>query len=278
MTRLEELLNGFATVIVRYHDSQPGTTKLITETNPVQARKKSLELAVSILNDKQKPFDTRLKEIITICTKTYDGRLNFLSFVLEEILFFNNMRYRSKSLNEQELIEFKQQIIQLFSEFKILLNTIKSKSFALHISELSIPDKDRQDYQIGIKGLLNDALLGNKFCNSGILLNEEVLEPFCIDASSSENKIKNIAEWICMDYQNNFLLAELKEINSSLEQLCEQQKVTINQLEAKLTEKNAPVTAQAQVFSQPSVFFPVVQRLATISTNGLASILTNDKK
>ncbi|MFA6304104.1 MAG: hypothetical protein WC627_13365 [Legionella sp.] len=266
MTKLKELMNSFATVIVRYHDSQPNVPKVINETDLIKARQKSQEHAALILKSSNSSVGS-LDALITKCTQTYSGRFNFLNFLISEISFLQALLERTTSLNEQEFQELEQQLIQLFVDFKTLLNTKKYISYDLRVSELTVANKNRANFSVPVKGLLNDAYIGSKYCNSGILLIEEVLEPLTIDANSSETKIKNIANWLCTEFQNHFLTAELKDLKLS----CDQQKSKITELEGKLRSTSTKV-------SESSRFFSSKIRSNSTPTNqnaGLAQLLTD---
>ena len=73
MTRLEELINSLASIIVRYHDSQNSVVKLVAERNPRMHKEKARRYADNLMSTEVK-FDDKLRSIIDNCTKKYEEK------------------------------------------------------------------------------------------------------------------------------------------------------------------------------------------------------------
>lgn len=217
MTRLEELLYALTSVIIRYHDSQPKVlNKLVVEKNPTLLGKKVLAYAKEIIHDENEGFKAKLEEIIQDCTsKGYTERNPFLRFILNEIVFLKSMQDRKKSFDPSQLEEYKKQIAQILLDLKQLMITPKSKTYGVTYT------KTTEDYEpnISLSGLKNDGYYGGEFCNSGNLINEEVLQTFNIHINSndvsecsSDDELKEIASSLCLEHQNRLRVPELSEL------------------------------------------------------------------
>lgn len=231
MTKLEELIYSLATVIIRYHDTQRGIHPLIVEIDPLLLRKKSRELAMSIMQNRDTKFDEYLKSLIENCTKGYPGRLHFLIFLLHEISFLKAQLDRKTPFNPIEFEEYEKQVAQLFKDLSQLLSTIKSKTCKVSYSALSDTNTS-----IALSGLLNDAFFGNTFCNSGLLLIDEVFDRFYISQSRSDQEIKALVVSLCMENQNALLANSLQSQNPAQE---------IQKLESK------PITLEIETQTEP---------------------------
>lgn len=217
MTRLEELLYALTSVIIRYHDSQPKVlNKLVVEKNPILLGKKVLAYAKEIIHDENEGFKARLEEIIQDCTsKGYTERNPFLRFILNEIVFLKSMQDRKKSFDPSQLEEYKKQTAQILLDLKQLMITPKSKTCRVTYTTTS----EDSEPNISLSGLKNDGYYGGEFCNSGNLINEEVLLTFNIHINSndvsecsSDEELKEIASDLCLEHQNRLLVPELSEL------------------------------------------------------------------
>lgn len=209
MTKLEDLYYSLTTVLVRYHDSQAGVTKLINESDPHLLRKKSRSCAIAILQNKDVHYKIRMDELIKECTKGYPGRTPFLYFLLHQITFLKALQDRNKSFEPIQLEEYINQLTQFLIDLRKLLNTTKSKTYVVKYSRLSIENEPNAEVTIALSGLIND-YYPYSLCNSGFLLKEEVLETLNIALNYSDSEIKVIAESLCIEHQNALLVPELQ--------------------------------------------------------------------
>ncbi|KGP64162.1 hypothetical protein EP47_10170 [Legionella norrlandica] len=255
MTKLEELLYTLASVIIRYHDSQPKVlNKLITENNPISLRRKAIILSKEIIQDQDVEFKARLEDLIKKCTKGYSDRSPFLHFILHEISFLKSMQDRKKSFEPSQLEEYKKQIAQLLIDLKLLMITPKSKTHGVTYTKAS------EDYEtiISLSGLKNDGYVGGEFCNSGNLIKEEVLEALNIhinskvpEECSSDEEIKEIASSLCMEHQNSLVVPEFLEANQRLIQINQQQQKVVDTKSEQLQDTNKKILElQAKIEDQ----------------------------
>lgn len=214
--RIEELLYSLTTLLVRYHDSQRGVTKLISGKDDL--RKKSRTCAVDIILDKDKDYKVRLDELIKECTDGYPGRRPFLHFILHEINFLKSMLDKKTSFTPDELKDYKAKISQLLIDCKSLLQTPKSKTCEVTHSKFD----NGTDASIALSGLINDGYYGSDLCNSGNLLIEEVLETLNITVSDKDEDLRTMAEQLCSEHQNALKVPELEARNEALSNQAQQ--------------------------------------------------------
>lgn len=212
MSRLTELLNSLVTVIIRYHDSQSKITKLIEDPDYQQLRNKSREFAKNVLTSNDYKFDEKLEEIIKNCTDEYEGRRPFLFFLLHEIKFLKSMQERTISFNSIQLEDYKKQVCLLLIDFKSLLTTTKHNKYTVKLSMLSSEEEhSEKETTITLLGLTNDSYWKNHYCNSGVILKEEVLGQSHNTALQSDQELQIMAESICDEHQNALLVQELEQ-------------------------------------------------------------------
>lgn len=230
MTKLEDLINSLATVIVRYHDTQRGVTPLVVELDPILLKKRSRIYASDIIKMDVK-FDEKLTSIIIACTKGYPERKHFLTFLLNEITFLKTQRNRKESFTPEQLEKFQQQVNQFLIDCKQLLKTLKDKVYKVTYSSIEIEGRSRVD----LNGLINNAYLnaylGNHFCNSGLILRDEVLGRFNLTEDSSDEEISEHASSLCMEHQNALLVSELKAQKLELKSQKATLELTVSELE-----------------------------------------------
>ena len=242
MTRLEELLYSLAAVIVRYHDIQPKVKKLVVATNDDLLREKSLTSAQQIIQNKDIHFKIRLNDLIKHCADS--GRRPFLYYILHEITSLKSLLDQTNSLESAQLEEYANQIAQLLIDLKLLLDTPKHKTYRITYSKT----EDCPKTSIDLSGLKNDGYIGGDLCNSGEILSDVVLKRFNISMSTSNEKIRDIAEQICLEHQHSLLVPELlaqiatqKRINLEQEQkldsLANQHKETQNKSETPTSKQ-----------------------------------------
>lgn len=206
MTKLEELIYSLATVIVRYHDSQPKVNKLVAEIDPIILRKKSREYAIGIVQSKEPKFDQQLRVLIDACTKGYPARKHFLTYILHEIMFLKSQLEKKAPFTEQEFEAYQNQVAQLFIDLRQLLKTQKGATYRVTFSDLD----SESPTSIDLSGLINDAWVGNKHCNSGLFVNEEVLGRFHMTEDYTDDEIREIAVSLCTENQNALLVTQLQ--------------------------------------------------------------------
>lgn len=228
MTRLEELLYSLVSVIVLYHDSQPRIKKLIVTTDGEVIQEKSLQYAKQMILNQD--FNIRLNEIIKQCPD--NGRRPFLYYLLHEINFLKDFLDREKSLEPDFLDEYTNQIVQLFDNLKLLLETPKHRTCRINL----VKTEDKKRSSIHLSGLKNDGYLGGDLCNSGELLNHLVLSPFNVNGYTSNHRIKEIAEQICKEHQHTLLIEELKIQNEQQKKLNLEQESQYDSLSCKSKE------------------------------------------
>ncbi|KTD06167.1 Chromosome partition protein Smc [Legionella gratiana] len=202
MTQLEDLIYSLATVIVRYHDSQAYTTRLVTEPDKTKLKRLSRLCAIDIIKNPEEKFDKKLTSSIKECTPGYLDREKYLTFLLNEISFLKPNLNQKVPFTSEELEKLQRQITQFFIDCRQLLNKLKTQNYDLTCTSIE---------PIGIKGLINTAYMGGGyFCTSGELLIDETLNRFNISKDSSDEDIAEAASAICMEYQNALLVSELK--------------------------------------------------------------------
>ncbi|HHT0592662.1 TPA: hypothetical protein ACTXXA_001628 [Legionella anisa] len=261
MTRLEELVYALATVIVRYHDSQDNIApkdKLVAALEPTTRRKKSHERAVEIIQDTKVNFASYLEGKINACTRGYQARKEFLSFILNEISHLKEQLDRKTPLNSEELQALQEQLTQLFIDFRQLLNIKKGfkHPVTLNNSKGSITQE--------LFGLLNDRYVGGKYCNSGQLLIDEVLFVLHMTTDDSNDELKDIAANICfeqqifLEFQNNKLKKateesgkdNLKLENESLKLESSAQRAKLEAQQLELESQKLKIEAQRSELEQ----------------------------
>lgn len=213
MTRLEELIYSLATVIVRYHDAQRVPRKLVDENDPTVLKEKSRESAKKIIQNTEVNFDIRLKELIVACTADYADRKPFLSFLLHEITFLKAQLDRKVPYSPEELGLYRQQIIQLLLDFQQLLKVSKDKVFK--VTHSSFTD---EPLRIELNGLMNNSWFENSYCNSGLLIMDEVLDKCRLSIKSSPEAIKNYAYDLCEEHEKTLPNKENLRLKEELQQ------------------------------------------------------------
>ena len=234
MTQLDVFLDSLMTLLIRYHDSQLKITKIIHDKDPQVARKNTRFYASNVL--KEDNMHAFASELIKQSTSGYTGRSPFLSFILFEITFLKSLRDKKEPLEPQQLDEYKALITQLFIDFKKLLMTTKNKTCEVQYSRLANEEVMNYERKIQLSGLKNATYVGNVFCNSGCLLNDEVLERFNISLTSSDNELQAIADSICEEFQNTLLIPKLQTNYLAIQNDYEKQKTTIDSLINQLQE------------------------------------------
>ncbi|MCW8387681.1 hypothetical protein OQJ15_15335 [Fluoribacter dumoffii] len=223
MTKLEELIYSLAAVIIRYRDSQPKVKKLISETDKELLKEKSIACAKKIIQDKDTHFKIKLGNLIKQCSDS--GRRSFLYYILHEITSLKAFLDKTSSLTPSELERFKNQISQLFSDLRLLLQTPKNETYKVICSKT----ENTAEAPLALSGLKYDGLLGG-LCNSGDILKEMILDPFAITTHSSYTAIQGIAEQISSGHQHAVQTLELRAENASLKERNADQKQKLDLL------------------------------------------------
>jgi myosin heavy subunit len=249
MTKLEELIYSLATVLVRYHDSQPKVNKLVAEIDPTVLRKKSREYAIGIIQSKDPKFD-HLRGLIDTCTKGYSDRKHFLTYILHEITFLKNQLEKKSPFTAQEFETYQNQAAQLFLNLRQLLNTQKGATYRVTFRDLSSDSL----ISIDLSGLINDAWVGNKHCNSGLFVIEEVLGRFHMTETSTDEEIQELATSLCTENQNallvNYLERQKSEWTEQKQELESQASVLETQKLQLESDKSALAAEKLQLESQ----------------------------
>ncbi len=244
MTRLEELIYGLATVIVRYHDSQDNIAtkdKLVTAFDLTTLKERSYERAVEIIQ--KSDFVPYLEGKIIACTKGYPARKEFLAFILNEICFLKEQLDRKTPFPPKELQAFQEQLTQLLIDFRQLLNIKKGVTHS--VTENSSKGATTKE----LLGLLNDRYIGGKYCNSGQLLIDEVLSLVHMTTDNSDIKLKNIAANICKEQQNFLELESSKLKNATDESEREAQKLKLEAERLELETQRSELEKQKSSFA-----------------------------
>lgn len=257
MTRLEDLLYSLLTVIIRYHDSQSGVKKLVIDSNYHLLGEKSREFAIKLYHDKGIDLEKKIDAIILECTEGYPGRRPFLYYLSHEIQFLKSFLLdRTNEFNEQEFKNFNNQVCQMLVDFKKLLNTTKSLTYKVtyslignHLNSKSElfeenscilfnESKPISQPSIALAGLMNDSYIGNRYCNSGLLLIEEVLDRLNIKEYHSENQVLIMGDSICKEFKEAIGAPEKEKKIISLGKMIKEQSLLNESLQMQLQEKD----------------------------------------
>ncbi|KTD43153.1 hypothetical protein [Legionella parisiensis] len=258
MTRLEELLYSLTAVVIRYHDSQPKVKKLVVATDENLLREKSLSCAKEIIQNQDIHFKIRLNDLIKQCSDS--GRRPLLYYILHEIISLKALCDQKISFEPEKLEEFKKQITQLLIDLKLLLDTPKHKTYRITYSQT----EDTKKTALDLSGLKNDGYIGGDLCNSGEILNDEVLRRFNIYSYTSNERIRDIAEQICMEYQHVLLVPELMAQNEVQKKINSEQKQELNSLTSKQEEnQKKSQTTSSKHYAALYMFYILFKRLQT---------------
>lgn len=264
MIQLVDLIYTLTSVIVRYHDLHV-PEKLITESDSTALQKKALEYGAVIINDDATNYKDRLFELIQRCTGTYKDRAPLLAYFLHEIEFIKNAVERRNAFTPQELDQFKIEVAQLLLDLKQLLLHLKSSTYEVSYSK-SPPKTEKK---ISLMGLLNTGYLGKVYCDSGALL-LDVLFRFRIDPTTPDEKIRGIAEGLCMELQNSLLVPELI--------LAQQQQhkriLELEQAMAALIAKNSAMTTNRAPLAGRPFYAPTTYNMFAHLATGKQHALT----
>ena len=240
MTRIIDLLHSLTAVIIRYHDAQKVSEKLIIESNPSLLAAYSLR----ILTDTDKGFKTILNELITQCTKGYLDRKHLLTYLVNEIVFLKTILDNKQSFSSSELEQYKAAMTQMLLNFKQLLLTAKSATCRVKYSQQDL----ESGQTITLNGLVNDGYFGNTLCLSGDLL-AEVLGRLNLSYTSSDEDIRDKADILCTEHQNALLVPELEQHKKDQAKVieAEQDKVTIlNEQIKAVQQRESAITLQLE--------------------------------
>lgn len=290
MTRLEEFIYSLTTIIVRYHDSQSGVTRVIVESNAQQLKIKSREWAINgFKNNQDGELENQLEKLIAECTLGYPARKPFLDFLLHQIQFLKSALNRTSSFNPLTLNAYKNQITQCLYDLKKLLNTIKNVTYKVHYSHLNAEKDSESNPQalVSLSGLMNDAYIGNTLCNSGLLLKEEIFEHFNITLDPTNHDAAAFANSLCTEHQNVLLIPELIASNTSLQHQHQEAqdkvqslhtqlaltKETIDSLNKELSTKQEAITQYEAINKEQTTTPPpyTPERFGIINRNRLFS-------
>ena len=123
-------------------------------------------------------------------------------------MFIKDLLIRKTALTPDELVKCKQQLIQFITDVRELLKTIKSSSYKVTYSQMT----EATPLIIDLSGLVN----GYFFCASGTILNNEVMTPLGLTATSDDSKIRTFINDLCDDHQTSLLASETIELRERL--------------------------------------------------------------
>ncbi|AWN73203.1 hypothetical protein LEAN103870_08145 [Legionella anisa] len=256
MTKLEELLYSLTAVVVRYHDSQPKVKKLVVATDENLLKEKSLSCAKEIIQNQDIHFKIRLNDLIKQCSDS--GRRPFLYYILHEITSLKELFDQKTSFEPSKLKENKNQISQLLIDLKLLLDTPKHKTYRITYSR---PEETKKA-TLDLSGLKNDGYIGSDLCNSGEILNDEVLKRFNICAYTSNERIRDIAEQICMEHQHALLVPELIAQNELQKRINLEQEHELHSLTNQQAENQKKLeTTSTKHYTALYIFYILFKRL-----------------
>ncbi|KTD57938.1 hypothetical protein [Legionella shakespearei] len=252
MTKLEELLYSLTNIIVSYHDSQNGVTKIVPyDKDSIEQRRKLSVCVLNIIDNKEKDFNAHLKDLIEECTVKigYPNRKPFLHFILNEITVLKSLIDKKEAVTIGELDQYEDQLKQLLTVFKTLLKTGKSTTCEVKYSQSHEP--------ISLSGLKKDSYLsyGSPWCNSGDLLQKEVLEALDITvgkkdkADTTDEEIKIIAAQLCANYKKELRSSQLEAENAVLRKEVMELKQTLTTQEGTIKRQDDEISRLRQQLS-----------------------------
>lgn len=244
MTRLEDLIYSLATVLVRYHQIRGFTVSLDNESDKLLKAEKPRTLAASIINSDKPKFKDKLSELITQCTLNHVVRQPFLTYILNELIFLKSIHSRTDVLQKNELPQYETVIFQMIQQFKQLLTIRQDETTAIKYSTL--PGSASDGANIKLNGLINTAIFGPYYCNSGTLLLEEVFYWLNLTDKSSSDEIQSTAQDIVSEYQNKLIAyaaeqhqqesaEELNSLKERHEGILDEKENQIHELECEVT-------------------------------------------
>jgi hypothetical protein len=204
MTRIVDLLNALTAVIVRYHDTHASSLridKVVNEPAPSLVMTKTLKYAATLL--KGDDYKDKIQDLIKACTASYAGRTPFLYYLLNEITYLKSIQDQNTSPSSEQLGQYQQDISRMLFDFKKLLSIYKGATYQATHHKHTKPDA-----KVDLSGLLNDAMVGNKYCISGDLLSE-ALSQFNFSSNTLDTQIISFATDLCVEYQNALLAQHL---------------------------------------------------------------------
>ena len=227
MARLHDLLHSLATVLILYHDTQE-VKPLISEADPVILVQKTREKAEAILHEHDVPYHKCINELIKECP----DRKPFLSYLLNEIIYVKTMLDQEEPFSHREFEEYKTQISRMFTDFRQLLSTDKTKTCGVNYSA----KVDDDCKVISIAGLMNTTYIGKSLCKSGELLTREVMLRFNISNNAKDKEIGALVEDLCLEHLNVLLIQDLKIKKAALEKENAHQKATLDVQKIELSK------------------------------------------
>lgn len=249
MTRLEDLLYSLTTVLICYHDRQAGVKCLINETDQRLRFKKSRELAIKIINEKEVLFEKKLSLLIDECTVDFARRKPFLYFILNEINFLHSMLHCGKSLTSGQLEHYKQDMARMFSDIKGLLTTPKTKTYDVKY----ISTESGMNKTVSLSGAVENSYYSTSpLCISGYLLQEVVFKRLNLSEESSAEEIMSLASNMCDEHQNALLIPELISEKADLAESMKLQKMAMEKLQLQLQEAQLKLLEQANMIEAKS--------------------------
>lgn len=258
MIRLEQLIQSFISVIIRFHDLQNVQKPIITANDDASFQDKSREYARDLSRNPSKRAN--IKEILTNIIKEgtagYPLRSPLFNYYLHEINFLFSIINRTTPLSPQELASQNDQLFRLFKDLILLLNTPKKSSVRVKFSDIAEDIETCKNPLISVNGLQYTTFLySTARCRTGITLVEEVFTRLDIPLNVSEERLRQIVSEFSQEHENELLVKVLSAQNQSLTQQLKDQ----NGMIIDLNEKLKVITTKLEEFAkQPPAAAPNV--------------------
>lgn len=278
MTRLENLLYSLTTVLIRYHDYQKDVVKEASDgSDSLEARERSRLRAISIIQDTESSFNTKLNELIIKSTSNgYSKRKHFLNYIFTEIVFLKKLIDNNSPFEDFKLEEYKDRITLFFMNIRTLLGVVKSRTCHIHLQDTDDQGNVKRSHDsnnkiihkaIALSGLINDDFFGGGYyCRSAELLDQEVLSrvnmgiysdgsvhiPTCTDEAIAQFISDSLREHL-----NTLLIPQLssenaaqKETIKTLEEISSEQVTCLYQATREIVSLNSTIDKQQDTIKE----------------------------
>ncbi len=216
MAKLIDLLHSLTEIIIRYHDIHVSkylvSSEPLTNTYTTNYKNKSKLIIAA-----QESFEQELTELINKCTSNYSERKHLLNYLLNQIVFLNNLITKKSPLTPEALSSYKAQLKKMIIDFKQLLNLRKSNDCNVSYSTLDITLAPKN---ITLHGLLKEGYLDlGYFCDSGELINNFFMQRFHLEPKTSNIEIEEFINELCDNYQNSLFAKEKVTLETQIASL-----------------------------------------------------------
>lgn len=226
LPNLSSVLNSLVTVIIRYHDSQHVAKPMVASRKPEDFHKKADEL----LKEPTSLIST-LEDCINQCTTAlnYTNRNGLLLFLLSQVNYLNDIVNREKSFDENELKAIYERLSQLVIDARQLLNTYKGTPCTVRNSN-------------GDWLKLDGLHATYSYCNSGLILQEELLQRLYLNPQSKDEEIRQTCQGLCDNFNNSLLAKEKIQVEEKMKAREEEWIRTKDENEQLRKEREAPTS------------------------------------